>query len=567
MAYNPYNYIKSVYDAKVGWENATTDAERKRYEAIANEARQKLKDYDYGTLANAVSADGADAAAVKKILDSWGNVTDTGTGTYKTGVDNPAYNVAISDASSKNSKRDELIYSDHANVNSKYTDLFNYANGDVTQTAEYKSAFDNIMPSYNLKAMQGRDNEVASGAASNGGNIDSYAAANAMRQQAALTAKGQALAHQAGIDAYQAHVQNAKSILSDLGVYNSGVYSALNDGVNNDLNIANSVFANSETAKNNAVSRDVAINEAIGYNTDSQLKAASSLWKSDGTLDNTATDYQDNINRVKALYDSAQNESDKQSYALALKLLEMARNDKITQTGSTEAKTYLYQNLIENANMKLSKEQIAQADRLMNAEAANNDAERKNKIDQIVTAAAVGADPNNPTKPVTTLTGPQAKSALESGELNEKVVAAYNAAYGGNYTVSNPPPVYKPPVAPGGDNPSWLDGGGGGGTKQPTWNDITKDFTDNKFVEFLNNELKPLWDTGSTINEEVLENLIVGDGSGKSNSAKYDIDVEDAKLLIDRISYVTGVQLDKSWLNKYTDRTWFNKGKGMKKVN
>ena len=60
------------------------------------------------------------------------------------------------------------------------------------------------MGKYDLSAMQGRDNAAASAAASNGGNIDSYAAANAMRQQAALTREGMQTAHKLGLEAYNA---------------------------------------------------------------------------------------------------------------------------------------------------------------------------------------------------------------------------------------------------------------------------------------------------------------------------------------------------------------------------
>lgn len=265
-SYNPYNEVKTVYDAKVAWGNETTDAGRSKQAAIADAARQTLEYYGYGDVANQVSADGANAEAVKKVLDQWANVTDTGTGTYKTGVDdNPAYNKTIAAAQDKNARRDSVIYEDHDNINSMYKDLFGYANSDVTETEEYKSAFDNIMPSYNLAAMQGRQNELASGSASNGGNVDSFAAANAMRQQSELTAKGQALAHQIGLETYAARVDRANSILSNLGVYNSGVYSALNEGVVNDLNIANSIFANAETAKTNTVDNNVKMSAVTGY--------------------------------------------------------------------------------------------------------------------------------------------------------------------------------------------------------------------------------------------------------------------------------------------------------------
>ena len=105
MAYSPYNELKSVYDAKVAWGNATTDEERQRQSDLATKARQALEANGYGYLANQVSAEGANADAVKKILDEWSPKVDTTTGDFKTGVDNPAYNKVINSASNKNDKQ------------------------------------------------------------------------------------------------------------------------------------------------------------------------------------------------------------------------------------------------------------------------------------------------------------------------------------------------------------------------------------------------------------------------------------------------------------------------------
>lgn len=265
MAYD-YDYItdvQKVLDAKIAYNNATTDAERQIQNNIANQARKRLNDYGYKDIANQISASGADATTVRKLLDSYKSpnttTTDTNTkystNTLKTGINNDAYNNRVASGSTKNDIYFNTITNDHSNVNKKYDSIYNYANSDITQTDEYKSAFKNIMPEYNLKAMQGRENEKASGAASNGGNIDSFAAANALRQQTAITAKGQALAHQIGLESANARVNNVNNILSNLGVYNSSVYSAMSDSINNDRNIANDITNNEQTALNNETAR------------------------------------------------------------------------------------------------------------------------------------------------------------------------------------------------------------------------------------------------------------------------------------------------------------------------
>ena len=56
----------------------------------------------------------------------------------------------------------------------------------------------------------------------------------------------------------------------------------------------------------------------------------------------------------------------------------------------------------------------------------------------------------------------------------------------------------------------------------------------------------------------MLEQLICGSDVTNSNSTKYDIDVEEAKDICNKLG------LDSSWVDKYANRTWFNKGKGMK---
>jgi hypothetical protein len=387
MSYSPYNELKSIYDAKVAWGNATTDEERQRLNNIANEARKKLEAYDYGYLANQVSAEGADATAVKKVLDSWAPKVDTVTGEYKTGSNNPAYNKVINSASDKNDSLNKMATGDHDTVNSKYLNLFDYANGDVTQTAEYKSAFENMMPGYKLAAMQGRDSEVASGAASNGGNIDSFAAANAMRQQAALTAKGQQFAHQAGLEAYQAHVQNAKSILSDLGVYNSGVYSTLDKTVNNDLNIANNIFNNEQTAKNNDVANAAIVAETTGVVPTSmlyQLPQYSQFFNPDGTLKNPdGIDFKAEIAKADAAGNTRLAEA-----------LRVARGTKIwgdyAQYGQFDDGDYTLPGDQITESRREFDEKVKQADRLSAAESDDKEKDREHESDMLKLRSSLG---------------------------------------------------------------------------------------------------------------------------------------------------------------------------------
>lgn len=234
--YNPYQDIQKVYEAKVGWNTATTDEERKRQNEIANAARKNLEAYGYGNLVNQISADGADATATRKILEQYAPQP-----TYS---DKALINKNNNEANQKINDTYGTIKSDKDKYYSEYDKVSDYVYKDVTETPEYKSAFDKIMPEYDLKAMQGRKNQLASGGSSNGGNIDSFAAANALRQQAALKAKGQSLAHQMGLDTYQAKVNNARGILSDLGVYQKDSWNAMGNIIDKQANEGQRLFEN-----------------------------------------------------------------------------------------------------------------------------------------------------------------------------------------------------------------------------------------------------------------------------------------------------------------------------------
>lgn len=222
MAYNPYSDIEAVLNAKIGWNNATTDEERKKHNETANKARNTLEAYGYGDVVKQISAEGADATATRKILEQY--------------APNKVTNYPIE---TNNLKSDE-VNRENAGVFEKWNDFYkDTVTTDPFKTSEGKA----IMNKYDLKALQGRDNAVASGSASNGGNIDSYAAANAQRQQAALVNQGQ----MAVLESHKQKIDNVRGILSDMGV-----------------NI-DRVFNQDETAKNNDVARKSEIADVTGY--------------------------------------------------------------------------------------------------------------------------------------------------------------------------------------------------------------------------------------------------------------------------------------------------------------
>lgn len=389
MAYDPYRHVNEIYKLKGIWD----DANKKGDTATKSDAAAKAQ-YYYGLLRNngytdiADKLSKADYTGAKKINDTYAKAGKVKTRDYlytlgkskgltSTDVDKLiSYDNdtgEISFGGLNVGKPDSVVdgvsyWDDTTKLDNAFNDYVSKSgtvrSGDVAVNQENEELFKKysqeyedlkktnpfetdegkaILAKYDLAGLQGRDNAVATGGASNGGNIDSYAAANALRQQTALVNQGQMTV----LESYNQRLEHARNLLSDMGVNIDRVYNQ------------------NETSKSNQVSRDVATSESTGFVTDEQLKSSSSLW--DGGMVNSKIDYQAQINRIQKLYNTTNSQSEKQQYAIALKLLEMARNDKIKQTGSSEAPTYNFQSLINNANTTLTREQIESAERIATA--------------------------------------------------------------------------------------------------------------------------------------------------------------------------------------------------------
>ena len=132
-----------------------------------------------------------------------------------------------------------------------YKDYMDMVKTNPFSTDEAKA----ILGKYNLSAIQGRNNQLALGTASNGGNVDSYSAANAMRQQAALYSQAQ----QNVLDAYNStqKIEQARKILSDMGVQ-------IDNAFNRDETAKNNEVQRNETVLNGKVSRGATTAQVTG---------------------------------------------------------------------------------------------------------------------------------------------------------------------------------------------------------------------------------------------------------------------------------------------------------------
>ena len=388
--YNPYSDIEKVYNAKVGWNNATTDEERKRQNEIANAARKNLEAYGYSDVANQISSSGADATAARKIMEQYAPKTTTAT-------------VETNNLKSKEINRE----------NAGLFDKYNQSYEDLTKTNPFETdVAKSILGKYSLAGLQARDNATASGGASNGGNIDSYSAANALRQQASLIGQGQSKV----LEAHQQKIDNVRGLLSDMGV-----------------NI-DRVFNQDETSKNNDVARKSEIASVTGIVPDEWVVSNNPYMNENGTIKDEYKDI--DFSAVMAKAKAAGNTN-------AYNAAATARYYKIMSDygayGQYDDGNYIVPGEKETEARRQFDKQDALARETLNAETSLGNAEinAKKEIEADKNATDLAVASLKAKEPTLTLT--QAENAIKRGEVSQAIIDAYNYYHGTSYTPTNPP--------------------------------------------------------------------------------------------------------------------------------
>lgn len=583
MAYDPYSAVNAIYKLKGQWSAANKSNNDEAKNDAAKKAQayyEQLKKNGYADVADELAS--SDVMGAKNINDKWAKTGKTAARGYLyslgksrgmsgddvdnlIGWDNQSGEVSF--GGKKIGKPDAVVdgvsyFEDTGKLDNAFSDYIERSGTvrpketAVNQENEnllkrYKQEYDDlketnpftteeakaILSKYDLAGLQGRDNAVASNAGSNGGNIDSFAAANALRQQASLVSQGQ----QAVLSAYQQKLDHARSLLYDMGVNIDRVY-------NQD-----------ETSKNNDVARKSEIASVTGYT------PAEWTIKNDAFLKNFVddsgnlkpeyenTDFQALIDNAKAKGDTAL--ADKYAILRAKKIFgNVSKYGKYLSQGDI---SYLRPQKTETARQ--FDEQIDQADRALNSESAlksaeletqerMNSANNQNALEQI--------------KEQGKLTANQAIAALKSGEKSQAVIDTYNQYFGTDYTVDNPPPVYNSAAA-GASNEAWEDATEG---TSSTATDETSDEEFDKIKEDLNtvyngssktvkdyirNKLEPLI-IESDVTEEELKNHLI------ENSVDYDLETDDIKKICEAL------KVDSKWVDDYKDAGLFGWGKGVK---
>lgn len=233
-----------------------------------------------------------------------------------------------------------------------------------------------IMDDYKYMGDVASGDAIADGAGSNSGNIDSFSAANAARQQLAFTNAGK----EAVLADFNARISNARGILSDLGVWLGDNQGRMQDTIGIQQGEAQRLFENDQTEKLNA--QDVE-NQKV----DNLVKKSAvtgyipSEWtenpylNDDGTLKNVNIDYNARIKEYENALNNATSEDEKKAIRKNLEWLEQAWNKKIVLPEYSKFagdRTNKYYNREENAETRLTKEQLDNAFKMANMENNTN---------------------------------------------------------------------------------------------------------------------------------------------------------------------------------------------------
>ena len=314
------NYIKTITDYKKQWQDATNAGDTKTADKVAANAQkvyQQMRAAGMTTEADKLQSSNYDGAVkyqdayntdgkvstrdyAKSTLSKYGYNYSPDDFSYNEGNDNVSFkgiNLGKADYVSSDGKS----YYDPKVLEGKSKDIASilgmsandktaYGTNRDKMFSEYENALGiakntnpfetetgkSIMESYGIKGNNAAANGVATVAGENGGNIDSFAAANAKNQLLSYKNAGQ----QAVLADHNSRIANISGILSNLGV------------------AVQNTFGNSEASLNNQTARDTQVSGVTGYNSGSIATASNPYFNSDGTLKAPDTDFQEIINNA-----------------------------------------------------------------------------------------------------------------------------------------------------------------------------------------------------------------------------------------------------------------------------
>ncbi len=310
MAFNAYEYVKNIYDMKTGWHAADKAGDRNKANEYAKNAEQYYKlliDNGYTDVADALK--NTNDVGAKYIVDNFMKNNSAPVDTSKSST--PTATADLTKADGMETDLYGVQRTDKDTISKKYDTLEEYAYGNPFERDEGKS----IMENYKFQGKTASDNAVADGGASNGGNIDSYAAANANRQQLAFTNAGT----QAVLSANSEKINQLRGILSDMGVTLQNQYKSMQDTI-----------GLKQTEEQRKFDNDVKTSEVTGYVPESMQNSNNPFFNKDGTLINPdTTDYSQIITNAKNKLKTTTDSAEKANLEATIKYATQARAHKI----------------------------------------------------------------------------------------------------------------------------------------------------------------------------------------------------------------------------------------------
>ncbi len=509
MAFNAYDAVKMISDLKTGWHSSFNAGDKAKADEYANKAKEyykQLRDNGYKDVADALA--NTNDVGAKYIVDtfiknnsapatptsSMPESTDTST---VTGKINHTYDTQVTNM---------------ADMKKKYDFLENY---NVNYNPYEDEIGKSIMEDYKFKGKTASDNAVASGGAANGGNIDSYAAANANRQQLAFTNAGK----QAVLNDFNTRVSNYKDILNNLGVYLQGQEKGMQTTIGLQQSEEQRKFDN-----------DVTTSEVTGYVPESMSYSNNPFFNKDGSLINPeTTDYSQIItnarNKLKTTTDSAERANLEATIknalqARAYKILNVPGYSKYADTMELTSPDETLTSKLSNKeldnektisdNQLATQKDIAKAE--LDAQERMNDADNATNLtiaDKELSAAAA--------KPTTTNSPKLDDDNLGVDLLGGGDVSAFEVDYQAKL-------------------------------------DEVYGYSDKTVKDYIRNKLEPLITENSITETELKEHLV-------ANSEEYDLETKDIKAICEALG------VDAKWVDDYKDSGLFGWGNGIKKDN
>lgn len=252
--------------------------------------------------------------------------------------DEYAYKKKRDETYAQQSDTHDFIKNNMADYKNAHKNLVSMARNDNPLDTEWGRG---IMDYYNLNGLKAGNNAAASSAGSNSGNIDSYAAANALRQQKAFTSEGiSKVAEQ-----FLSRLGVVQQGLAQMGAQMSNAETNLMNNVQIGMNQAQQGFDNSETAKNNAqarrnseTERQAVISGITGYIPNEVALGDNQYFDPEtGGLVNANVDYQAIINKQKEILNNPESsQEEKNNASKTLRDAIQARAYKVLRTPGYE---------------------------------------------------------------------------------------------------------------------------------------------------------------------------------------------------------------------------------------